>query len=87
LIAADPACAKIVQPFLRGQDVKRWLCGKSGLYMIVMKSSADHAWPWADSEASAEQVFHASFPALHAHFKRFEKELKNEKTRVDTGGN
>jgi hypothetical protein len=30
LIAADPACTKIVQPFLRGQDVKRWLCGKRG---------------------------------------------------------
>jgi hypothetical protein len=82
LIAADPACAEIVQPFLRGQDVKRWLCGKSGLYMIVMKSSADHAWPWADEKAVPEQVFRESFPALYHHFKPFEKELRR---REDQG--
>jgi hypothetical protein len=82
LIAGDPACANTVQPFLRGQDVKRWLCNKSGLYMIAMKSSADHAWPWADRGDTAEQTFRATFPTLYAHFKRFEKELRR---REDQG--
>jgi hypothetical protein len=82
LITADPACAEIIRPFLRGQDVKRWFCAKSSLYMILMKSSADQKWPWAEAGDSAEQVFQSTFPTLYAHFKVFEQELRR---RQDQG--
>lgn len=50
--------------------------------MILMKSSADHQWPWADLGADAEAVFEKTYPSLHKHFKRYEAELKN---REDQG--
>src|SRR5581483_481479 len=45
LIGRDPACAELIKPYLRGQDITRWASPDSGLHMIVLKSSADHAWP------------------------------------------
>jgi hypothetical protein len=46
--------------------------------MIVMKSSSDHAWPWASEpdETAAETSFQNAFPSLHAHFKPFEERLR-----------
>lgn len=82
LVSADSKCSDIVLPFLRGQDVKRWLCSAPSLYMIVMKSSADRPWPWADAGARAEDSFRNWSPALHSHFKQFESELKK---REDQG--
>jgi hypothetical protein len=42
--------------------------------MILLKSSSDFAWPWACTadEAAAERVFAKTYPAVHAHMKRFE---------------
>jgi hypothetical protein len=42
--------------------------------MILLKSSADHAWPWADApdEGEAEKRFKATYPSLHAHMKAWE---------------
>ncbi len=74
LVAADPATAEIIKPYLRGQDIERWSAPASALHMILLKSSADHAWPWAGEpdEASAEAVFARTYPTLHARLKRFE---------------
>ena len=47
LVKDDPKCAEIIKPYLRGQDIERWWSPPSGLHMIVLKSSGDHAWPWA----------------------------------------
>ena len=74
LVAADPKSAEIIKPYLRGQDIQRWSAPDSGLHMILLKSSADHPWPWAKSidEATAEATFAATYPALFAHMKTFE---------------
>ncbi len=48
LVKDDPGCADIIKPYLRGQDIERWWSPPSGLHMIVLKSSGDHPWPWAD---------------------------------------
>jgi hypothetical protein len=82
LVSADPKCSEIIRPFLRGQDVKRWLCASPTLYMIVMKSSADHPWLWAEAGDQAEDTFRNWSPVLHSHFKKFESELKK---REDQG--
>ena len=57
LVKADAKCAEIIKPYVRGQDVERWYCGGAGLWMIVMKSSGDHAWPWSASGKEAEKCF------------------------------
>lgn len=74
LIGEDPNSASLFSPYLRGQDISRWSCPDTGLFMIVMKSSSDHAWPWASApdEQVAEQIFQTTFPALYRHFKAFE---------------
>jgi len=84
LVAEDPKCAGIIKPYLRGQDVERWHSPESGLYMIVMKSSSDHPWPWASAsdEQSAEAEFRSAYPPLHMHFKAYEERLR---ARQDKG--
>ncbi len=74
LVAQDERVGEIIRPYLRGQDINRWLPDWAGLWMIVMKSSNDFAWPWANapSEAEAEIIFAETFPRLYAHFKKFE---------------
>ncbi|MGP0091276.1 MAG: Eco57I restriction-modification methylase domain-containing protein [Xanthobacteraceae bacterium] len=85
LIAQDPSLDWIIKPYLRGQDIHRWSSPDSGLFMIVMKSSSDYAWPWAhvSNESDAERIFKATFPTLHHHFKRLEefKDAKSGKLR------
>ncbi len=74
LIREDGRAAEIIKPYLRGQDIDRWLPDWAGLWMIVMKSSGDFAWPWASAptETEAEAIFAEAFPSLHRHFKRYE---------------
>jgi hypothetical protein len=75
LVAADPICAEIIKPYLRGQDIDRWTAPDTGLFMIVVKSSGDHPWPWANAtdEAEAERIFRQTFPSLHALLKPYEE--------------
>jgi hypothetical protein len=42
--------------------------------MIVLKSSGDHHWPWADApdEGEAEKRFKAAYPSLYARMKNWE---------------
>jgi hypothetical protein len=47
LIQADPNCATIIQPYLRGQDIKRWTPEWAGLWMVLLKSSDNYTRPWA----------------------------------------
>ena len=86
LVEVDPGCAKIIKPYLRGQDVSRWSSPDSGLHMILLKSSSDFAWPWAGepTEDDAERVFAEAFPSIHDHVKRFES-FPDAKTRKLTG--
>lgn len=85
LVKQDPKCTEIIKPYLRGQDIERWWSPPSGLYMIVLKSSSDHPWPWADApeEAEAEKRFRTTFPSLHEHMKKWETfvDPKDNRTR------
>lgn len=82
LVAEDSGCAEIIKPYLRGQDIERWYTPWAGLWMIVLKSSADHPWPWADGGASAEALFQSSLPSLWAHMDAYRGSLC---TRQDRG--
>ncbi|MFT4589680.1 MAG: hypothetical protein ACI9VS_002455 [Candidatus Binatia bacterium] len=83
LIGADAACESIIKPYLSGRNVKRWTPDWDGLWMILAKSSGNHAWPWAGkSEADAEKIFEKTFPSVYRRFKQFEERLRN---RSDKG--
>jgi hypothetical protein len=41
LIHADPGCAEIIKPYLRGQDVERWHAPWQGLWMIFARRGID----------------------------------------------
>ncbi|MGB3683122.1 MAG: N-6 DNA methylase [Rubrobacteraceae bacterium] len=75
LVREDPASAEVIKPYLRGQDIKRWSPDWQDLWMIVLKSSGDHAWPWSNAGDDAEEVFRQTYPSLHSHMKSFEAKL------------
>jgi hypothetical protein len=76
LVAEDPRSAEILKPYLRGQDVQRWRAQANGLWMILLKSSDDHEWPWSSLGAEeAEGLFASTFPALHRHLARWRDQL------------
>ena len=54
LIEADPNCTEVIRRYVRGQDIARWHPNWAGLWMIAMKSSGDHRWPWSDAGEQAE---------------------------------
>ena len=59
LISKCPNAAAMMKPYLRGQDVQRWSCPDTELYILVVKSSENHNWAWSNSqdEAEAENTF------------------------------
>jgi hypothetical protein len=75
LIEADPKSAPLFKPYLRGQDVQRWQAERTGLWMLALKSSGNHAWPWSGASAEAENVFAATYPAIHAHMNQYREAL------------
>jgi hypothetical protein len=75
ILAEDPGSAALIRPYLRGQDIARWHPEWAGLWMIALKSSGDHPWPWADLGAEAEACFAKTYPGIYAHLKPFEPAL------------
>jgi len=81
LIREDPRSAEVLRPFLRGRDLERWLPAGQGLWLIVLKSSGDAAWPWATAGERAEDVFRRTYPAIHGHLKLLEVDLRKRGDR------
>ena len=75
LVAADPKSASLFKPYLRGQDIDRWQAEWTGLWMLAMKSSGNHEWPWSKAGDGAEAVFAATYPAIHAHLNQYREAL------------
>lgn len=83
LVRDDPAASEIIKPYIRGQDIGRWSPKWAGLWMIVMKSSSDFAWPWASAatEGEAEAIFAKTYPSIHTRFKALESFIEDEKPK------
>jgi hypothetical protein len=81
LVCEDSRSAEIIKPYLRGQDIKRWSPEWHELWIIVLKSSGDHAWPWTAAD-DAEETFRQTYPVLYAHMKPLEEKLRK---RSDKG--
>lgn len=78
LIEEDPNSEKVIKPWLRGRDIKRWKTEWAGLYVINIPSSVNHAWPWshAETEAKARDLFNEAYPAIHRHLSKLEEKLR-----------
>jgi len=84
LVAQDGRAADVIRPYIRGQDIRRWVPEWGGYWAIVLKSSNDWNWPWSSQPDSAESVFSHTYPSIHRHLKQFERELR---ARTDQGVN
>ncbi len=67
LVRADPKSASLFKKYLRGQDIDRWQAEWNGLWMLALKSSGNHTWPWSEATENAEAVFAATYPAIYTH--------------------
>jgi hypothetical protein len=67
IVKSDVKAADVIKPYLRGQDIKRWHPEWVGLWMISLKSSSDHPWPWSDAGEKAEAIFAKTYPGVYAH--------------------
>jgi hypothetical protein len=76
LVAADPAAAAIIKPFIRGRDVKRWTVDFAEQFLIVIESSENKSHPWSDKPAkAAEATFKATYPGIWKRFDAYRDEL------------
>lgn len=84
LCREDPRSAEILKKYLRGQDLARWSPEWANLWLILLKSSGDHRWPWSRSatEDAAARVFAQTYPALYGHLRPLEGKLRS---RADRG--
>lgn len=79
LIAEDESSTRLLKPFLRGRDVKRWRVNFADYYLIQIESSENkqHAWSSFKKTESdkAEKVFAETHPAIHRHLNQFRAAL------------
>jgi TaqI-like C-terminal specificity domain/Eco57I restriction-modification methylase len=76
LIKEDKSSAKVLKPFLRGRDIKRWSAEFGEQYLIRIESSSNKRHAWSDkSNKEAEISFSKTFPAIHKHFETHRKKL------------
>ncbi|MDP3926323.1 MAG: TaqI-like C-terminal specificity domain-containing protein [Hydrogenophaga sp.] len=63
----DPKSAPLLQPFLRGKDIKRWNVEFADQHLIKIESSENVQHPWSGLSADkAEKVFAMTHPAVYA---------------------
>ncbi|MFH1115167.1 MAG: Eco57I restriction-modification methylase domain-containing protein [Pseudomonadota bacterium] len=82
IVSEDARSLQVLRPYLRGQDFSRWNADWAGLWMITLKSSENHEWPWANSGPDAEAVFRNTYPAIYGHMNKFRDALAS---RQDQG--
>ncbi|MBD2771405.1 Eco57I restriction-modification methylase domain-containing protein [Iningainema tapete] len=76
LVAEHPSSAKVLQPFLRGKDVKRWSVNFAEQYLIKIESSENQQHPWSEKpDKEAEKIFAKTYPAIHNYFEIFRPRL------------
>ncbi len=81
LIAEHEACEELIKPYVRGADLGRWSSDWANLWMIVLPSSSDRPWPWADLGDGAEAEVESRYPSLHRHLKPLEEALRKRQDK------
>ena len=83
IINADSRATEIIKPFLKGKNISRWHPEWDRLWIILLKSSNDHEWPWSIlDESEAEENFRQEYPSVYTYMSQFEAKLRK---RQDQG--
>jgi len=78
LVAKHSSSRKILAPFLRGRDIKRWNIDYADRYLIRIESSENKEHPWSGQGVKqAEKTFQVNYPAIHEWLNRFRNDLKD----------
>jgi hypothetical protein len=76
LITEHPSSEKVLKPFLRGRDIKRWKANFQEQYLIKLESSENKNHPWSGkSQKDAEQIFAKTYPAIYNWIMLFREKL------------
>ncbi|MCX5831112.1 MAG: Eco57I restriction-modification methylase domain-containing protein [Deltaproteobacteria bacterium] len=70
LIAEDPESAKLIKPWLRGRDIRKWKAQWAGLYVIFTRRGTDIK----------------KYPAIKRHLEQFRSALEPKKSDKDLRG-
>jgi hypothetical protein len=81
LVSEDPACEPLLRKAIRGKNVGRWRPSWDGEWIILLKSSETHSWPWANAGSDAERVFGESYPSLYRRLKPLQAALQKRQDR------
>ena len=49
--------------------------------MILLKSSANHDWPWSGAGEDAEGIFRSCYPSVYDHIKPYEEQLEGREDK------
>jgi SAM-dependent methyltransferase len=82
LVAADPGTATLFKPYVRGQDIGRWVTDWDARWLLALQSSDNYPWPWHRADEDAETVFARTYPALYRHMQAHKQPLQK---RSDQG--
>ena len=69
LIRQDPGCSAVIKPYLRGQDIGRWVPDWQGLWMIFTRRGIDIA----------------AYPSIRAHLESYRERLEPRPEDWDKG--
>lgn len=76
LIRKHKSSKQLLEPYLRGRDVKRWQVEYDDLYLIKIESSSNKKHAWTGKPVSkAEKIFAETYPAIYQHLTNYRKEL------------
>jgi adenine-specific DNA-methyltransferase len=78
LIDEEPGSVDLIEPWLRGRDIRKWKATWAELYFINIHSSANHKWIWSEAatEKEAEYMFMEAYPAVYRHLSKWKKQLQ-----------
>ncbi len=83
LVREDRNSAKLIKPWIRGKDIKRWKHAWCGLYFFQIPSSENMVHPWSGkAEKAALTNFKATYPAIAEYLLAHENDLR---IRTDKG--
>lgn len=76
LIQKHPSSERVIVPFLRGKDIRKWEPEFAENYLIRIESSANYTHPWTGKPLKeAEAIFSKELPAIHHRMRGFRSEL------------
>ena len=77
LIDEDAGSDELIEPLLKGRNLRRWKAESANEYLITIASSTNREWPWSDasSNSEAERIFAEVYPMIYQHLNGYRDRL------------